>query len=225
MAVINFNAQQVQPQQAFEPIPADWYNVMIDESEIKPTNGGDGHYLEMRMNVMDGQFANRKLFGRFNIDNPNETAVEIAYAQLSAICHAVGVLQVDDTQLLHGKPFQVKVSVRPPKNGYEASNELKGFKACEGGAPAGGGQATQQGGGGAPAWANNGGGQQQTQQAQKQAEPQQKVAGGGAPWQQQGDKQQAQPEVKQEQTAGIVEDQPAQQAETAASSAKPPWVK
>jgi hypothetical protein len=227
MAIINFNAAAVEPQQAFEPIPADWYNVLIDESEIKPTNNQNGHYLEMRLNVIDGAYANRKLYGRFNIDNPNATAVEIAYAQLSAICRAVGVMQVDDTQLLHGKPFMVKVSVRPPRDGYEASNELKGFKACDGSAAGGQAGSSTGGSGGAPAWAT---GNQQPAAAQQPVQTQQ-------PWQQQAQQpapeqqvQQTQQAVVEEQTQqAVVEQNPqensATSGQTEAAAKKPPWVK
>ncbi len=216
MAVINFNAQQVKPQDSFEPIPANWYNVMIDESEIKPTNAADGHYLEMRMTVMDGEYANRKLFGRFNIDNKNQTAVDIAYAQLSSICHAVGVLQVDDTNLLHGKPFQVKVTVRPPQGAYDASNELKAFKACDGNvsssAASTGGQPKE-----APAWAAK---KEEPKQEAKQ-EVKQEESTGKAPWQA---KEEPKEEVKQEAHedtgAGKVEDTPTETGEAVA-----PWLK
>lgn len=134
MAQLNFNAAQVQPQQPFEPVPNNWYNVVIDESEVKPTSSGTGAYLELRLNIIDGDYANRKLFCRLNIQNDNAKTVEIAYQQLSAICHATQTIQVNDSSELHGKPFQVKVIVKPPQNGYDASNEFKGFKACDGGA-------------------------------------------------------------------------------------------
>ena len=219
MAILNFNAQTVPPQQAFEPIPADWYNVMIDESEIKPTNGNTGHYLELRLNVIDGPYANRKIFVRLNIDNPNQTAVEIAYQQLSAICHAVGVINCTDSNLLHGKPLQAKVSVRPPKGDYEASNDVKGFKAISGGAPAGGAQPTGQA---TPAWANK-----PAAQPEQQAQPQTAAT---PSWQQQAATQEAAPDTtveKQEaapQTSQVQEQQ-ATGAENTAAAAKPPWVK
>lgn len=167
MALINFNAEQVAPQAAFEPIPNNWYNVMIDESEMKPTKAGDGAYLECRLSVIDGDYANRKLFIRLNLQNKNETAVEIAYGQLSAICHATGVIQVNDSQELHGKPFAAKVTIRPPKDNYEATNEVKGFKACDGvtSASTSGSAGSSTGTGAAPAWA------QKKKKAPKEEQP------------------------------------------------------
>lgn len=133
---LNFDATQVAPQDALETIPAGWYNAMIDQSEIKPTKDGAGNYLELRFNVIEGQYAGRKVFTRLNIRNSNPQAQEIAFKQLSAICHAVQVLNVQDSQQLHGRPLAIKVSVRAASGDYEASNEVKGFKAAQQGQPA-----------------------------------------------------------------------------------------
>lgn len=124
-----FDATTVAPQQAFEPIPAGWYAAMIDDSEMRPTKDGTGAYLLLRFVVMEGQFANRKVFARLNLQNRNETAVNIAQQQLSAICHAIGVFQVADSQQLHGKPMQIKVKYVQAEGNYEASNDVTGFKA------------------------------------------------------------------------------------------------
>ena len=124
-----FDATTVAPQQAFEPIPAGWYAAMIDDSEMRPTKDGSGAYLLLRFVVMEGQYANRKVFARLNLHNRNETAVSIAQQQLSAICHAIGVFQVTDSQQLHGKPMQIKVKYVAAEGNYEASNDVSGYKA------------------------------------------------------------------------------------------------
>lgn len=129
MAQLNFDARQVDPQQSFEPIPAGWYNMMIVESEMKPTSNGQGAYLQLTLKVVDGQYAGRQVFDRLNLQNPNPIAVEIAYRRLSAYCHATGVIQVQDSQQLHGIPFKARVSIRTDSTGqYEPSNEVKAVK-------------------------------------------------------------------------------------------------
>lgn len=127
MAILNFNAQTVAPNSAFEPLPAGWYNVKITDSEMKPTKAGDGSFLALTMEVLDGQHAGRKVFTNLNLDNKNPVAVKIAYEQLSALCHVTGVIQCNESQQLHGIPFQAKLSVRPAGE-YDASNEVKGFR-------------------------------------------------------------------------------------------------
>lgn len=141
MTQLNFNARTVAPNSGTpDPVPAGWYNVMIDQSEEKPTGNGNGAYLELRFNVLDGQYAGRKLFHRLNLKNQNAQAVEIAFGQLSAICHAVNVMDVPDSQVLHGIPLKVKVAVRaggpkldkqtgqPTGEMYEPSNDIKKFE-------------------------------------------------------------------------------------------------
>ena len=129
MAQLNFDATQVAPEMGFETVPAGWYNAMIDQSEMKPTKDGSGAYLEARFNIIDGQYANRKIFMRLNLRNTNPVAQEIAYKQLSAIAHAVGVLHVQDSSQLHGLPMKVKVKLRKDTTGqYEDSNEISTIK-------------------------------------------------------------------------------------------------
>jgi hypothetical protein len=132
MTALNFNASTVAPASSFDPLPAGWYNARITGSEMKPTKDGKGSYLNLTMTVIDGKYANQKIFDRLNLNNKNETAVKIAYETLSAICHATGIIQLQDSSQLHGIPMQVKVSVRDAEGSYSASNEVKGYKAMEG---------------------------------------------------------------------------------------------
>lgn len=131
MASLNFNASTVEPTQSYEPLPEDWYLVIMTKSEMKPTKDGDGAYLETELTVQEGPMKGRKIFYRLNIKNKNPVAQEIAYRQLSAICHAVGVIQVEDSQQLHGLPFKVKVIIRKDESGrYDPSNEVKAIKSA-----------------------------------------------------------------------------------------------
>jgi len=125
-----FDANTINPNTAFEPLPAGWYNVMITDSEMKQTKAGTGYYLQLTLQVLDGQYANRKLFERLNLVNPNPTAQEIAQQTLSAICHATGVLQITDSVQLHNKPMAVKTTVKHDEQ-YGDKNEIKGYKATE----------------------------------------------------------------------------------------------
>lgn len=129
MASLNFDANNVAPNLAFDPLPPGWYVAMIDESEMKPTKDGTGAYLQIRLNILDPNYANRKVFDRLNLQNSNQVAVNIAQATLSAICHATGKLQVMDSTELHGIPLEVKLSVRNADANYNATNEVKGYRA------------------------------------------------------------------------------------------------
>ena len=131
MASINFNAAAVSPQQSFTPIPAGTYIAQITESEIKATKSGSGQMLNTTYEILDGQYKGRKVFGRINIVNQNPEAERIGQSQLSALCHAVNVMQLQDTMQLHHKPVKIKVKVREDETGkYEPSNDVTGYESA-----------------------------------------------------------------------------------------------
>lgn len=136
MASLNFNAQNVAPQQSYTPIPAGVYTVAIIESDVKPTRSG-GQQAVFTLQVTEGQFAGRKVFARINVRNQSSEAERIGQSQLSALCHAAGVLQLQDTAQLHGKIVRARVTVRKDDTGqYGDSNDVKAFEAVGAGAPA-----------------------------------------------------------------------------------------
>lgn len=123
-----FNAANIEVTDSYDPIPAGWYSVVITDSEFKPTSAGTGQYLKLRFDVIDGEHQGRVIFTNLNLDNPNPKAVEIAQKDLAQICHAVGVMAPDDSTELHDKPLQAKVTIRPARDGYDAQNEVKGYR-------------------------------------------------------------------------------------------------
>lgn len=128
-ADLNFDATTVTPDTGIgDPLPSGWYNVAIDESEMKPTKDGAGSYLQTRFNVLDGQYAGRKLFHMFNMKNANQQTVEIAQKQLSALCHAVNVLKPAKSEQLHSIPLKIKVAIKAASGDYEAGNKITSFK-------------------------------------------------------------------------------------------------
>lgn len=131
MAKLNFNAREVKPN-SFDPLPANWYVAIISASETKPTKNGQGSYLQLTLDIVDGEYKGRKLFDRLNLINNNSQAVEIARGTLSAICHAVGVLEPQDSVELHNVPLQVKVIVKKNAETGEMQNEVKGYKPKDG---------------------------------------------------------------------------------------------
>jgi hypothetical protein len=127
-----FDATQVAPQTPFEVIPAGKYKVHVSDSDMRPTKDGNGQYLWLELEILDGDCKGRKLFDRLNLVNNNQQAVDIAQRALSALCHATGKLAVSDSQDLHFIPVLATVRVRAAANGYEASNEVRGYEAVAG---------------------------------------------------------------------------------------------
>ena len=128
MANLNgFDANQVEPSNDFEPIPGGKYLAVITDSEQKPNKAGTGSYLNLTFQIIDGQYKNRLLWARLNLDNPNATAKKIAQAELSAICRAVGVLAPNDSVELHNLPLVIHVKCKKRSDTGEIVNEIKGF--------------------------------------------------------------------------------------------------
>ena len=126
MATLNFNATEVEPSVEFEAIPAGKYQAVIVESEMKPNKAGTGEYLQLEFEIIEGEFKNRKLWTRLNLHNPNADAVRMARADLSAICHAVNVIQPGDSVELHNLPLTITVKCRKTPDG-DIVNDIKGY--------------------------------------------------------------------------------------------------
>jgi len=130
MANLNgFDARTVEPAVAIdlEPIPAGKYIAAITESEMKPTKSGSGSYLQLSFTILKGEYKNRVLGARLNLYSPNATVVENARAELSAICHAVGVLTPKDSVELHNLPLIITVKIVKRFDTGDLVNEIIGY--------------------------------------------------------------------------------------------------
>lgn len=123
----NFDANQVEPSVAFNPIPAGRYTAAITESEYKPTKSGAGRYLQLTLQILDGEHKGRLVWARLNLENSNATTVKIARAELSAICRAAGVMQPRDSFELHNIPIEITVGLKKRDDNGELTNIVKGY--------------------------------------------------------------------------------------------------
>jgi len=146
-----FNARTVAPQVALDPVPEGWYKVVIDKSNVKPTRDGQNGMIELQCKIIEGQFQTRVLYYNLNLWHNNATTVEIAYKQLSAICHVVGQYDINAPDnapadnylpMLHNVPFMVHAVVTQGERG--PINNIRGLKDTMGNDPGKGGQAPQQ---------------------------------------------------------------------------------
>jgi hypothetical protein len=135
MAHFSFDASTVAPQAPTGPIPAGVYLAHCTESDVGPLKSGNGTGLKMTFEILDGQYKNRKVWENLNIQHTSEETQRIAQSQLSALCHAVNVIKLEDTAALHFKPVKIKVTVREAQGQYQASNNIKGYESAGGAAP------------------------------------------------------------------------------------------
>jgi hypothetical protein len=135
MAILNFDANTVEPSSGFSPIPAGKYVAVITDDEMKDTRDGLGRYLQLTFEIIEGEYSGRKLWTRLNLENANMEAVKIARADLSAICRAVNVMQLKDSVELHNLPMVITVRLKKNKETDEMQNEIKGYESKQAYAP------------------------------------------------------------------------------------------
>lgn len=112
---------------------------LLSGSEKKPTNNGNGSYLQLTWEIVnDGDHKGRLIWTRLNLWNDNADAVRIAGQELRSICDAVGFEgKLKDSSELHGKLAVLTVTVEPRKDKPgELSNRVKAYAPANGSAPA-----------------------------------------------------------------------------------------
>ncbi|MBL8758412.1 MAG: DUF669 domain-containing protein [Phycisphaerae bacterium] len=147
----NFDASQVDPSVALDPLPAGKYLAVISDTEYKPTKAGGGKYLQLTFQVIDGEYKGRLVWARLNLENKSEMTVKIARGELSAICRAVGVMQPKDSVELHNVPLEISVGLKKRDDNGEFTNVIKGYSK-KGGAAAPQRSGASAGPGSTPPW-------------------------------------------------------------------------
>jgi hypothetical protein len=128
-----FNRDQLpQGTSSYDPIPAGWYPARIVEADPTDTKSGSGSYLKMQWEIMGQNHANRRVFGNLTLRNENEKAEQIGMEQMRALMDALGIPVLKQSEQLIGKSCEIKVSIRAAQGQYEASNDVKGFRAAGG---------------------------------------------------------------------------------------------
>lgn len=110
-----------------EPLPAGEYVAQIIEDTMKDTKKGDGKYLELKMEVLDGPNKGRWIFDRLNLQNPNKTAVEISERQMASLGKACGIATLTDSGQLRGIPITVAVKIEKSAD-YGDRNQVVAYK-------------------------------------------------------------------------------------------------
>ena len=83
-----FDASSVAPSSNYDVLPPGKYLGQIVASEMRPTKDGTGQYLYLEVDILEGQYAGRKLFDRLNLINANPDAVQIAQRTLAGDAQA-----------------------------------------------------------------------------------------------------------------------------------------
>lgn len=126
MTAFIFDASKVEPDQGrIGALPKGWYKTMVEKTELKLTNDGAGQIFNVMFTVVDGLHKGAKFFNGFNVVNNSEKATEIGHKQLSALCHAVGVLQMTDTDQIKNIPFFTRLKFVAAEMDPQDSTKVK----------------------------------------------------------------------------------------------------
>jgi len=123
------------PDRSFELVPEGWYNATITKAELGKTKAGTGDKIDMRYDITGPTHQGRVIFATLNVRNPSPEAERRGRAQLGEIMRAVGLPKIDDSDELIGCSIVIRVKIKPPSNGYDARNEVGGFKSASGALP------------------------------------------------------------------------------------------
>jgi hypothetical protein len=136
MGNLNFDASEVAPMtDSYEPLPQGWYQMRVISADMHVGQKVEsGEMLKLQLEVSAEahmKYAGRRVFNYLCINHQKDTPRNIARRHLSSICQALGKQQLEDTEELLGAVLNVRLKVRPPSNGYEASNEVAGYGAAD----------------------------------------------------------------------------------------------
>lgn len=129
-----FDATQVQ-EMDYTPIPEGRYVMIATSTEKKPTKDGDGEYLQVVLEIIDGPAKGRKHWVRLNLKNQNPSAVDMARRELASICKAVGVLRPVSSSELENKPMIVTIGIKKNKTNGKDENVCNKYESPNGAAP------------------------------------------------------------------------------------------
>jgi hypothetical protein len=134
MSYFQFDATTVEPQKPMEssPLPAGTYTAHIIESDVKDLKSGNGRGIALTFEILDKEFAKRRVWTNLNVQHTNPVAQQIGQQQLSSICRSINVIRMTETSQLHMKPMKIRVKIRKDEQ-YGDKNEITGYEPMPGG--------------------------------------------------------------------------------------------
>jgi hypothetical protein len=125
-----FNPDDHEPAADFDIIPTGDYELEVVNCEYRETRAGDGGYVWAELmfpeDANNGKFKNRKIWKNMNISNPNDTAEKIGRGELTALCNAAGITELNDPAELIGSRVITCVKCKKTSTGPE--NAVRTFK-------------------------------------------------------------------------------------------------
>ena len=135
MVALNIDVDSVPDREGgdFEPIPDCEVVAQIIETVHTIKDGGAKERHVFTWEILDGQYAKRRIWDGQNTRHPNAQTQEIASRAVKDIAKAVGhVGPVTNSEQIEFKPVMIRVRTEPAQNGYGPKNVVRGYKALGG---------------------------------------------------------------------------------------------
>jgi hypothetical protein len=134
MARLSFNAHEVEDNGdggggggGFQALSTGEYTCVVHDTDIRRTKKGDGSYLLIVWEVVEGLFKGQRVWDRIMREHPSAKTVEIGDKRMRECSLALGVPVFEDTFELHGKRACLKV-VKTVDDKYGEGNDVKFYK-------------------------------------------------------------------------------------------------
>lgn len=122
----------------FDPVPAGEYICQVSDADLKITNSGKFQQLVVQWEIMDGEYAGRKIYDRINMQLPSvpweslsdgeRQAIDIGNRARKAMELAtLGRCGARDSQEYIGTMAVLRIKIRPAKGEYPASNAVASY--------------------------------------------------------------------------------------------------
>lgn len=103
-------------QSDYSELPNGDYELEIEASEVAATKDGTGTILKTTMVVIrPEEYAKRKLFNNYNLENKSTQAQEIGQRQFASLCRAIGVSEVEDSKNCTSKRSRQRLASASPQ--------------------------------------------------------------------------------------------------------------
>ena len=131
-SIANAYDPEATPSSGYTPLPLDDYRLEITESSYDAREDGTGMVLALKAQIMDGEYEGRPYFIWMDLENEDEKKQQRGQRDFAGLRRATGVLNPQETEELHFKPFTVTIGTYVSKGSGDLKNTIKKYHFDEG---------------------------------------------------------------------------------------------
>jgi len=126
------DVKDIPTESAFAPLPAGWYQASVKAVELKTSNAGTSTYMNIQYSILGSTHQGRVVFGMCGVSNQDPEKEGTSRYFMGQLMRAAGIQRLTDTDQLVGANLEIKLTVRAKTAEYDASNNVKEYRAISG---------------------------------------------------------------------------------------------